>query len=874
MTPKSSVLPKSRPARKLRPNIDCLDAKILTCGDLAHADPSPPAELYVSSLPFISATNASGSVKRDTAVDGSPITLDGSEYAKGLGVAAPSRIELGLDGRFSRFTTDMGVDDAVGNRGSVTFEIWADDEKLFDSGTMTGGSTTKSISVDVTGKHLLEMIVTDAGDGRFKDSAAWAGARLSEASTLRVSSQQTDPQAHCEGEGLGGEHGHCHPVDHASHRLAVSDGAWSDPKTWRDGAVPGDTDDVTIPQGVTVTYDSVACHAIKRLVVEGKLQFATDQTTRLIVDTLTVARTGTLEIGTEDNPVASDVSATIAFANYGPIDPGLDPMFIGRGLVSHGTVKVHGATTTPYLSLGAPAFRGDTMLALSSVPENWKAGDRLVIAGNQFGQEEERTIREIKGGLVYIDPLRYDHLPGSEATPIQVANMTRNVIFTSESGEIDSRGHIMFMGRSPVSVGYASFDTLGRTDKRIDVTDPTLDSSGSLVPGTGDNPRGRYAVHFHHYAHDPMAEPGRLFGNALAHSPGWGYVNHSSHVVMEDNFAYNVTGAAFVTEDGDEIGAFRRNLAIKSIGGPPGTDGGAREKSRVGIHDFGHAGHGFWFQGTNVEVTDNFASGQRFAGFSFGVRSGRPTLSIPADRLQDPYLASAYGSGMIPAPHIPITQFRNNTASASNTGLWVLDVMGRAGEVRHNARNMIEGFTAWNVAVGMDLSYTRNLTLRDIRLVNTVPVKRWGGSVGLKVDVKVATPVYAENVEIRGFSNGILSDTQPVHVAGKRTLENEVNIDDPSRLVLIDRLEPRGTTGLTLTPTVPLAISRPSNTFTFRGNVADSLGEYPISVEFRNGPLRVFETRPDGRYFSAAYSFYDRLTGARKFVVLDIKITG
>jgi hypothetical protein len=66
-------------------------------------------------------------------------------------------------------------------------------------------------------------------------------------------------------------------------------------------------------------------------------------------------------------------------------------------------------------------------------------------------------------------------------------------------------------------------------------------------------------------------------------SPGWGFVNHSSNVVMEDNVAYDVIGASFTTEAGDEIGAFRRNLAVKSTG----SGAGIESRGRAGLRPSG-----------------------------------------------------------------------------------------------------------------------------------------------------------------------------------------------------------------------------------------------------------------------------------------------
>jgi len=78
----------------------------------------------------------------------------------------------------SQLTASIGVDDEVGNRGSIVFQVWVDGRKRFDSGTVHGGELPVAVSVDVTGGSELELIVTGAGDNIDYDHADWANAQL------------------------------------------------------------------------------------------------------------------------------------------------------------------------------------------------------------------------------------------------------------------------------------------------------------------------------------------------------------------------------------------------------------------------------------------------------------------------------------------------------------------------------------------------------------------------------------------------------------------------------------------------------------------------------------------------------------------------
>jgi hypothetical protein len=66
----------------------------------------------------------------------------------------------------------------VGNRGSVDFQIWADGRKIYDSGLVTGASTIRHATVNVSGVNQMWLVVTSGGDGYEFDHADWAGARL------------------------------------------------------------------------------------------------------------------------------------------------------------------------------------------------------------------------------------------------------------------------------------------------------------------------------------------------------------------------------------------------------------------------------------------------------------------------------------------------------------------------------------------------------------------------------------------------------------------------------------------------------------------------------------------------------------------------
>ena len=109
--------------------------------------------------------------------------MNGVVYAKGLGTHAASDVRYTLAGTCSLFTATVGVDDEVGANGSVVFQVFTDGTKVYDSGVLTGSSPSAAVSLDVTGKTALQLVVTNGGDNIDYDHADWADASLTCGST-------------------------------------------------------------------------------------------------------------------------------------------------------------------------------------------------------------------------------------------------------------------------------------------------------------------------------------------------------------------------------------------------------------------------------------------------------------------------------------------------------------------------------------------------------------------------------------------------------------------------------------------------------------------------------------------------------------------
>jgi hypothetical protein len=139
---------------------------------------------YLSDLAWISASTGRGDVRRDTNHNGSPIKLRGKTYAKGLGVYPRSEVTFALDGGYTSFRAELGIDDLCGGAGTVTFEVYLDDARAYTTGKITGATATRLVSLDTTGVDRLRLLLTDGGDGVTCEYADWADAQLLSSTAL------------------------------------------------------------------------------------------------------------------------------------------------------------------------------------------------------------------------------------------------------------------------------------------------------------------------------------------------------------------------------------------------------------------------------------------------------------------------------------------------------------------------------------------------------------------------------------------------------------------------------------------------------------------------------------------------------------------
>jgi alpha-galactosidase len=111
-------------------------------------------------------------------IENNELSIGGKKFDKGVGTHANSSIRVSVDGKAKRFVALVGVDDEVGNKGSVRFLVFGDGKVLFDSKVISGGEAAKKIDVSLVGVKIVELQATDSGNGNNSDHADWVDAKF------------------------------------------------------------------------------------------------------------------------------------------------------------------------------------------------------------------------------------------------------------------------------------------------------------------------------------------------------------------------------------------------------------------------------------------------------------------------------------------------------------------------------------------------------------------------------------------------------------------------------------------------------------------------------------------------------------------------
>jgi PKD repeat protein len=584
--------------------------------------------------------------------------------------------------------------------------------------------------------------------------------------------------------------------------VSVSSGNWSNPATWSLGRLPTTGDIVDIMPGDTVTYDINSNAALNTLAIQAgaSLKFRTDINTQVVVGNFEVLPGGSMEIGTQANPVAANVQANIVIANQA-INTTLDPEQFGTGLIVLGKMTSYGAAKTPFVTLIQEAHAGDTVLHLASPISGWQAGDGLCLPdtrqlddstrGSSYQpQWEELTIQSVSADGLTVTltaPLRYDHLGARDANGIldylpQVLNRDRNVMIGSQDEGNDpgqTRGYALFTGRADVNINYTGFCELGRTTATNE-DDTTFDSNGN-VTHIGTNEGDRTPMTAHNLIGPTTAQAdGYQFtfvGNVVDDNGSraesnqthlWGIVLNNSHYgLIQNNVVYNVAGAGIGTENGNETGnVFDHNFVLRVTGSGGRTAQWLR-------------GDGYWFHNPDNVITNNFASdinGGAWDNYAYGFDVDVTyvgTQTVPVSQGADP----AVNGRSVNENALPLRQFSNNQvygATLDGMAYWWL---GTNWETPLASAGTIQSLVVWHQTFHGVFGYeSNNLTIDGFvgRGDIAETTNAYNYSDGLYFGDYMTRGAIVENADIQNEATGInVPESMGHNLSGSTfTLEN------------------------------------------------------------------------------------------------------
>src|ERR1700691_335420 len=125
---------------------------ILTAGWLISAIQQASAETVpLSTLDLKQMTTGWGEPQIDRGIADPVITIDGKQFAHGIGTHAVSKLRIDVGGNAKRFVAQVGLDDSAKGQGSIEFVVLGDNRVLWKSGILTGMQPAVPVDVDLAG---------------------------------------------------------------------------------------------------------------------------------------------------------------------------------------------------------------------------------------------------------------------------------------------------------------------------------------------------------------------------------------------------------------------------------------------------------------------------------------------------------------------------------------------------------------------------------------------------------------------------------------------------------------------------------------------------------------------------------------------------
>ena|GEM_PF-1440301 len=626
----------------------------------------------------------------------------------------------------------------------------------------------------------------------------------------------------------------------------------------------------------------------------------------------------TYEIGPDDrfNTYADALNGNtfVAEVSRNTIDDGIgvlgrhdwDSTQLSIGMTIMGEVEIIGQPKSVMAKLSADALSGQADVLMESSPQGWEVGDEILITqGGNLGASnngsETAVIQSIAGGAITTTQNLIRNHEGRPQDELHcfVGNLDRNITFQStHHSNVHQRGHFMAMHNpTNIQVRNAEFVNMGRTDKSRLLDDLVWDHwvepvvFQSFVSALGQecsqlvkppkeditNSRGRYSIHIHRAGALNGTNMVQVTGNVVRGNPGWAITHHDSHANVSDNLIFDVTGAALVSEAGNETGFWDNNLIVDVASGHSFDI----YEATLFYDDYLFAGDGLAMKGRGVICRGNVVAG---ANNGIGIMNMNAainnTLRMDADALasfrpdfqfdQFPLDKNGYskeGDGIMPV-EIPLIM-EDNTLINCSIGLKSIE---RDMGVNNESRSIFDNLKIWGATWGLRINYQADYSFRDLFISNK---NTNGGGLGIQMYKHSHNQVF-ERVKLvdfgaaintsnlfengtgttrktrnNGFTPWVFIDLETENIGDFYDFKKMTNVstynysEHPDNVIHLSSSELPTTRGITfaLHPTADLEIDLGAGDLQFSvdGAITDRIGTYEFGIDqaLAQGNLRL-----------------------------------
>lgn len=365
---------------------------------------------------------------------------------------------------------------------------------------------------------------------------------------------------------------------------------------------------------------------LRRITVQnGATLVFNDEAMNVHVREIVVEENAVLSIGSESCRLASSISITFHGSNATSSSTDDITGTPSKGLISRGTVDIHGKLYHPtWTRLATTAAKGETSIRLQQ-HVNWEVGQEILLTptvfydcsdewkdgfcGGNSHQNEVRTITSVSmddSTSVYeiaIDaPLTFDHYAGLEYQG-EVALLSRSIQVVGEYSADDFGAHMKFAGNTAIArISGVHSEYMGQLNRL-----------------------GRYPFHFHIMGGGSNAASSYFHDCSVTNAQFRAFVVHGTdNADVSRNVAFNVKGFAYYLEDGveeDNLLAYNLAAFVHPIYQPANGAGGQAGEQFVEIPGqllipADTSASGFYVSNAYNSFVGNVASGG-WSGFAF-----------------------------------------------------------------------------------------------------------------------------------------------------------------------------------------------------------------------------------------------------------------